>query len=327
MIDETFKPIDGYSKYLINQIGQVYNHERQAFLQGSVNPDGYVNVRLTDDQGNTKTWGLHRLLGFVFIPYQGSIDDLVINHINGKKSDNRLENLEWVTYQGNAEHAGREGLTTKCIPILVRDAVTGQITEFPSFAECARHLGLTKDALSYRVKTKGQRVFPEKKQYMAKNCDESFAVKDIDEALLENGRSEKIIVKYLLNDSVVEYDTCAAFAAIHGVSGATVSAWLSKPDQPVLPGLIQLKRASDESKWRMVGDVYLELEKFTGKRCVVLWNDCDQVIYSSAIECAVENRLNATALNYRLKSNGEKVFKDGYRYSYYRDFIANNRSL
>lgn len=327
MIDEAFKPIDGYSKYLINPVGRVYNHERQAFLQGSVNPDGYVNIRLTDDQGNTKTWGLHRLLGFVFIPYKGSIDDLVINHINGKKSDNRLENLEWATYQENVEHAGKEGLTAKCIPILVRDAVTGEISEFPSFAECVRQFGLTKDALSYRVKTKGQRVFPEKKQYMSKNSDESFAVKDVSVALLENGRSEKVLVKHLLNDCVVEYNTCSELAQVLGVSAATISNWLSRDDQPVLPGFIMLKRASSEENWREVGDVYLELEKFTTKRCVVLWNDVDHIVYPSAIECAVENRLSATALNYRLKSNGGKVFKDGYRYSYYRDFIANDRSL
>ena len=320
---ENFKAIPGYSNYLINEQGQVYNCKKKTFLQGSQNPDGYINVRITDDDGNIKTWGLHRLLGFVFLPYEGSIDDLVINHKDGVKWNNCLTNLEWVTYQGNAEHAGKEGLSSKCIPMLVRCADSGEVTSYPSVIECARQHGFTKDAMIYRIRSKGQRVFPERKQYMASNCDESWLVPEsVEKALLENGRSNAVLVRYLLDDGyVAEVKDQSTLAKMLDVSQATITSWLSKENQPVLPYFIQIKLASDQTAWREVDDIYLELEKTTGKRCVVMFNQDIIERYTSAAECAVENNLSPTALNYRLSTKGQKVFKDGMRYAYYSDLL------
>ena len=322
MTVENFKTIPGYSNYLINEQGQVYNCKKKTFLQGSQNPDGYINVRIKDDNGNVKTWGLHRLLGFVFISFNGSIDDLVINHKDGIKWNNHLDNLEWVTYQENAEHAGKEGLTSKCTPVLVRSAVSGQVMSFPSVIACARNLGLSKDAVVHRVRSKGQRVFPERMQYMAANCDESwFTPEDIEAALCENGRSNAVLVRYLPDDYIIELENQFTFSKIFDVSQATVSTWLAKEGQPVLPGFIQIKLASDTTPWRYVEDEYLELEKTTGKRAVVAWNNHLVDKYTSAAECAMDSGLSPTALNYRLSSKGEKAFSDGKRYAYYSDFI------
>ena len=322
MTVENFKAIPGYSNYLINEQGQVYNCKKKTFLQGSQNPDGYINVRIKDDDGHTKTWGIHRLLGFVFIPFSGSIDDLVINHKDGVKWNNHLDNLEWVTYQGNAEHAGKEGLTSKCTPVLVRSAVSGQVMTFPSVIACARNLGLSKDAVSYRIRSKGQRIFPERMQYMAANCDESwFTPENIEAALRENGRSNAVLVRYLPDNYIIELEDQFTFSRMFDISQATVSTWLAKEGQPVLPGFIQIKLVSDTTPWRHVEDEYLELEKTTGKRAVVVWNDHILDKYTSAAECAIDNGLRPTALNYRLSSKGQKVFSDGKRYAYYSDHI------
>lgn len=327
MTVENFKPIPGYSNYQITEFGKVYNCNKKSFLQGSQNPDGYINFRITDDSGITKTWGLHRLLGFVFIPFEGSVEDLVINHKDGVKWNNSLANLEWVTYQGNAEHAGNEGLTTKCIPILIRCVDTGCITKYPSIIECARQNGFTKDAINYRVRSKGQRVFPERKQYMTVNCDESWLIPEcIEKALLQNGRNNAVLIRYLQEDNYVqEYKDQITLAKVLGVIPSTITAWLSKEGQPVLPGYIQIKLASDPCDWRDVSDIHLELEKTTGKRVVVAWNDYVINQYTSATECAFANGLKPTALSYRLNSKGEKVYPDKLRYAYYSDFIEKHQ--
>lgn len=51
---------------------------------------------------------VHRLVGMAFVP--GYEDGLTINHINGIKTDNRPENLEWVSLARNTQHQWETGL-------------------------------------------------------------------------------------------------------------------------------------------------------------------------------------------------------------------------
>lgn len=68
---------------------------------------GYLEVAVKIGPKRIKVL-LHRLVGIAFVP--GYRDDLTINHINGKKTDNRPENLEWVSLARNSQHAWEIGL-------------------------------------------------------------------------------------------------------------------------------------------------------------------------------------------------------------------------
>lgn len=312
--------IPGYSRYAVTLDGQVWNREMKIFLEGSRNPDGYVNFRLTGDDGVVLTWGRHRLLGYVFMHPGIPIDNLVVNHKNGIKGYDKLYNLEWTTYQGNAEHAGATGLTEKCSPISVRDIDTGEIQKFPSIVECARCYGLTKDAVNYRVKIGERRIFPERKQYRLTHSDSPWYIpEDIDRELLSNGTSKRVLIRDVLKNEVKEYDKLSDLSVAINVPLSTLTLWLSAVNQPVLPGFIQLKMGIDPHPWRQVHDPYLELGQYIGKKPVqVIHDETEETkVYSFATECAKEMKLSTTALNYRLKSNGQTVFSDGYRYGYY----------
>ena len=77
---------------------------------------------------------VHRMVADTWLDNPNHYRD--VNHINGDKDDNRVENLEWVTHSQNIRHAYRSGLM-KTIPIRIVE--TGEVYE--SISECARRIG------------------------------------------------------------------------------------------------------------------------------------------------------------------------------------------
>lgn len=314
-----FYRIPGYKDYIISKDGKVFNRLLGHFLTGSKNPDGYINVRLTSNK-KTLTWGLHRLLCFVFKHPGIDIFDLVVNHKNGIKDDNNLDNLEWITYQANQEHAGKNGLTEKCLPVSIRNVRTNIVTSFPSIIKCAAFLGVSKDTVNWRVKAGETRVWSDGYQYRFGDEDLPWQKpKTTAIELLKGTAAKPLLVKFLLTGIVKQFQKLGDFASFANISAATVSSWLNHENQPVLPGLIQIKLLTDVNPWRVVEDPYSELELFTKERCICVTHAIsgDERIFTSGTMCCKEMNLKPSALNYRLKSNGQKTFIDGYRYSYF----------
>lgn len=68
---------------------------------------GYVSARLCVETVH-RIFKIHRLVAYTFLPPHGPQQQ--INHINGIKTDNRPENLEWVSPSANMQHAFKNGL-------------------------------------------------------------------------------------------------------------------------------------------------------------------------------------------------------------------------
>lgn len=313
-----FHKIPKLSNYLISKEGLVYSYHKNQILTGSVNPDGYINHRLTDDNGVCLTWGLHRLLCYVF-KYVDNYKELVVNHINGIKADNSLENLEWVTEQENIEHAGKNGLTNKCLPISIREYNTGKIYEFPSVIKCANFLKVSKDTVLWRLRNGENKVWSDGYQYRLGNSENKWITSN-EVIIKENSnKSLPVFIKFLINKNILRFSSQRQAANFLNISESTFSNWMSLPNQPVLPGLIQIKSGNDYSEWREVIDPESELKIFGIEKIIKVTEEVSGIIkfYTSVKEACDDLKIKPVTLYVRLKSNDSKIFLDGKRYSYH----------
>lgn len=79
-------------------------------LKPAIDKDGYLRITLTNN-GKRKSYHVHRLVARAFLDNYDN--KLQVNHINGIKNDNRIENLEMVTLQQNIKHSIETGLKPK----------------------------------------------------------------------------------------------------------------------------------------------------------------------------------------------------------------------
>jgi hypothetical protein len=100
---EVWKKIEGFENYEVSNYGNVkslkYNKIR---LLKQENVKGYLRVSLSKEN-KVKRFQVHRLVALSFI--KNIENKPCVNHINGIKTDNTVENLEWVTYSENEKHS------------------------------------------------------------------------------------------------------------------------------------------------------------------------------------------------------------------------------
>lgn len=123
-----------FPDYGVTEDGRVWSYKSNKFLKAG-DSHGYKMVSLRVDR-KSKHMLVHRLVALTFLPNPD--DKPQVNHIDGDKTNNRLENLEWNTSSENIRHAFATGLSKTNKPI--RCLETGQI--FESAGEAARVLGV-----------------------------------------------------------------------------------------------------------------------------------------------------------------------------------------
>lgn len=148
---EIWRAIDGtHGMMEVSSLGRVRSLLRtdKTVLKYQHDSKGYQRVRVTV-QRKKMTFKVHREVAKAFIPNPENKPQ--VNHIDGNKDNNAVENLEWVTNQENAKHALKTGLfdtvvagakrsndARKC-PIAGFDPQSGKRFDFESISEAERH--------------------------------------------------------------------------------------------------------------------------------------------------------------------------------------------
>ena len=108
---EIWKPVKSSPNYEVSNLGSVKNIKTGKLLKVATNNYGYKLVCLSNNSVK-QTGYIHRLVAEAFIDTDLDTRICVVNHIDGDKSNNTIENLEWATYTENAYH-GKARLKVK----------------------------------------------------------------------------------------------------------------------------------------------------------------------------------------------------------------------
>ena len=104
---EYWKDIEGFPNYQISNLGNVWSKKTNRILKPYKTNRGYLTVGFWLD-GKKKRLSIHRLVAQAFLTNPQNFPE--VNHINGYKTDNNLDNLEWATGRNNILHAYQAGL-------------------------------------------------------------------------------------------------------------------------------------------------------------------------------------------------------------------------
>ena len=96
------KKIEADGCYYVDKYGLVYNHLGERLTQTKC-ADGYLSVGIDGSRNY-----VHRLVAKYFIPNPNNLP--CVNHKDGNKQNNRVDNLEWCTHSENTLHSFRTGL-------------------------------------------------------------------------------------------------------------------------------------------------------------------------------------------------------------------------
>lgn len=101
---EIWKDIPNYNGYYkVSNFGRIRSfYGKGRLLKPNVDEDGYFRVALSKE-GKRKDYYCHRLVAMAFLP--NADESRQINHIDGNKQNNNVDNLEWCTCRENIIHA------------------------------------------------------------------------------------------------------------------------------------------------------------------------------------------------------------------------------
>jgi hypothetical protein len=134
-----FIPVQNYENYMINPEGKVYSKYTQILLKPRFNTYYYVCL-------NNDNQAIHRLVAIQFLP--NPENKKFVNHKDGNKLNNHVDNLEWSTIAENGQHAHDTGLNPTSIAIKQYTLDGKLVNTFNSITNACKHLGIETHCVS-----------------------------------------------------------------------------------------------------------------------------------------------------------------------------------
>lgn len=160
-MEEKWVKITEATNYEVSNLGRVRNLATNRVFNPAPGGNGYkqVSLKIIATNRNERRY-VHRLVAQYFIPNPENKKE--VNHINGDRSDNRAENLEWVTTSENQKKkyiTNPDTITCNKKVAQLDKNTLAIIAEFPSVAAACRELGHKRGRLDLALKGKAELAF------------------------------------------------------------------------------------------------------------------------------------------------------------------------
>ena len=120
--NEIWKPVIGFDRYFISNMGRLkyykykrntlkYNEDDKMIITTGVIQSGYLTSTISNGKDNKETFRIHRLVAREFLSNPDNLP--FVNHKDGSKTNNKLDNLEYISPSDNTKHAHDTGLYKK----------------------------------------------------------------------------------------------------------------------------------------------------------------------------------------------------------------------
>lgn len=145
---ENWKTINFATNYEISDQGNIRNKKTGQVLNPGICGQGYKQVSIKfDDTGKFKKQYVHRLVAMMWLDNPENKRE--VNHKNLDRSDNRVENLEWVTSSENQQHKfkNNQDYKTSDRQVVQYDVNNNIIKIWPSVISAAKALGISRQGI------------------------------------------------------------------------------------------------------------------------------------------------------------------------------------
>lgn len=342
-----FKTIPGFSDYMVNDKGVIYSKISKKTLNAAKSHHGYSIVSLYTDKYIRKTKQVHHLVLMAFKPddYKLITTDFKnnhnpdgkvynTNHIDGVKTNNRLDNLEVVTSSDNIRHAMDIGLVSTVKPVKVKFHDTGEIKHYPSMAVASRALGMQEDGVMQRLENPNYKwtLWSDNTQIILVNDGEFENIRYIPRE--RGGMYQNIVAIDYKGDPFEEiiYPSINEYCRANGITTSTVKKAFEHTGHPIMRNLHRIKKMDDPNNWGLPVklDPIFELATSSynkGRIYVFLKEGCVPIVKLPNENFKIENdsrfsNTNIDKIRDKLRCRERYNLDDGYSVMYYEDFMT-----
>ena len=126
--------VANHEMYTIFEDGTIHSGKLDIFLSHRINSNGYVIATLDKEQ-----LSVHRLVALHFLP--NPYGHPQVNHKDGNKENNHVDNLEWCSAQDNAQHALKTGLRRGFVHVDIRRELLQRVLSGESVQDIVHEVG------------------------------------------------------------------------------------------------------------------------------------------------------------------------------------------